>query len=327
MAHLVFIVLLNFSIISCGESNLHNAQSASQAPQKQEEIRQESIDIKKIEDKTFTEVLKGSEQDSSLPTDVIFAVDTSGSMKEETLKLQETLPKFIEELSKAFPGESFQMFMLADEKGIDVSLSNPDQRYHIKDHEVDSNNALEVMYEFIDDADNQCNNEQTSTEGCVRKNSRKELVVVSDDASDYSTSEFKTLVSNHSFLSQKTSVNGFVGTSVNDDKDWCSIVEPGQTYIDLANDSSTFGLVQHLCEENYAELLANLSDSIISRSLQKEFELEHTVDLDAPITIKVDDSELKSDQYSIVAKKLTLVKGVGSAQVLTVSYTPFNAIE
>ncbi|NRA45440.1 MAG: hypothetical protein HRU09_10850 [Oligoflexales bacterium] len=326
------IILFYFILVACGKSTLHNAQSTP--PPKDEQklattVEQEDVsaDLEREapvqEDGRTTEVLIGASDGVNIPTDVIFAVDTSGSMKEETEKLEETLPAFIEVLSNTFPDQSFQMFMLAGEKDIDVTLTNPDQRYHIKgDYAVDSTNALEIIYDFVNDPSNQCAAGQITDEGCIRANSRKEIVVVSDDGSDYTATEFKGLIDNHDFFAGLTSVNGFVGTSVNNDNQWCSIEEVGDTYLELASALPSVGLVQHLCDENYTNLLANLSDSIIKKSFKSSFELKSSVNQDEPITVELDGTLLDDSEYSVSGNVLTLLsKGIDENQSLTVVYT------
>lgn len=301
-------------------------------------------DARKLSFKAITQSVTGSETITSAPTDVIFAVDTSGSMSEEMAKLQQTLPVFIEQMSLEFPGDAFQMFMLsADELELgDLGAANP--RYHHIASEVDSNNALEVVLNF--GQQHACPPDQTA--GCLREASNKELVIISDDDSDLSVTEFKAMIRGAVELEvddkakgkdkdkddddlevmselwmEKTHVNGFVGLDLNSNTPDCDIASIGQTYIDLAADSATKGLVQHLCEENYAQLLANLKDSIVTKHVQAEFELDYCADSNHPISIKIDGGdELASEQYTLEDKVLKLVDGIGAEQLLEIVYTP-----
>ncbi|MFK7824001.1 MAG: vWA domain-containing protein [Oligoflexales bacterium] len=280
-----------------------------------------------------TQTVAGSETISSKPTDVVFAVDTSGSMSGEMEKLEQTLPAFIDQMSKEFPGDSFQMFMLSEDEFDLGDINAQDPRYHPKNLEVSSQNALEIVFNFVDLPANQCVDNQITPEGCIRKDSNKELVVISDDQSDYSMAEFLDLVNGSEFLKDKTGVNGFVGLEEDDDDDkgkgkgkeddGCSIQEIGQTYIDLAANADTMGLVQHLCEENYTELLVKLKESIVKKSVQAEFELEYSVDPASPVTIKIDGGEaLIPEKFSLNGKILSLIEGVGAEQTLEIIYTP-----
>ena len=276
----------------------------------------------------------GSETVTSKPTDVIFAVDTSGSMSDEMEKLEENLPAFIEQMSAEFPGDSFQMFMLSEDEFDLGNINAADPRYHPKNLEVSSQNALEVIYNFVELPANQCVDNVITPEGCIRQDSNKELVIISDDQSDYEMAEFLDLLNGSAFLKDKTGVNGFVGLEEDDDKgkgkgkdddDDCSIQEIGQTYIDLAANPDTMGLVQHLCEENYAELLVKLKESIVKNSVQAEFELEYAADPNFPVTIKVDGGEpLVPEQFTLNGKMLSLLEGLGGEQTLEIEYTPIN---
>lgn len=314
-------------LVACGGAQLHSLDAKSEtAPLEEDNVEAESTEEKltKPQAEHVTDVFVAEDNMTSVPTDVIFAVDTSGSMSEETIKLEKTLPKFIETLSETFSDDSFQMFMLADKKDININLTNANQRYHLKDHEVKSKNALEVILDFVSNKEYQCVDDKIVADGCVRENSMKQMVVVSDDISDYSASEFIDLVNSNDFLKGKTSINGFVGTSIDNEADWCSIVKVGQTYIDLAKDASTSGLVQHLCEENYALLLQNLSAAILKGSLKRDFNLSSDADPEFPVIVELNGQALNQDQFSIKGSVVSLFEGLKAGQTLEITYMPIK---
>ena len=298
------------------------ATPAAQTEEADVEGSEDELVVAPEEVQTVTQTVTGSDTIVSEPTDVIFAVDTSGSMSEEMEKLEETLPLFIEMMSKEFPGDSFQMFMLSEDE-LDLGDDGAkDPRYHPRDLAVDSSNALEVVYNFVETPANQCVNDQITPEGCIRQNSNKELVIISDDQSDYSMAEFLQLVSSSVFLKDKTGVNGFVGLKEDDDDD-CGIASIGETYIELAANQDTLGLVQHLCDENYDGLLANLKESIVKKYVQFEFVLDFDADPAHPITIKIDGGDaLTPEQYTVEGMKLTLLEGISADQSLEIIYSP-----
>ncbi|NRA46751.1 MAG: hypothetical protein HRU09_17525 [Oligoflexales bacterium] len=288
---------------------------------------------------SIDQMINGSETVIAKPTDVVLLVDTSGSMNQggkgkgkgkskayssqsEVERLEETLPKFIEDLNAAFPDDSFQIFVLAESSKIEINPNIPAQRFHKIDQEVKSHDSLEVFQEFSEECSN--GNPNNRYANCIRGDSQKEIVVVTDDESkDVSVSEFLNFVDNNQYLAGKTALNGFVGT-VKEDKDWCTIKNVGQTYIDLAAEANTAGLVQHLCDEDYAKLLDNLKESIIEKNLQSEFELDYCIDPNESISVSINqDAPLSPEMYSIIdGKKIILVEGVGSADTVYVTYTP-----
>jgi len=239
--------------------------------------------------------------------------------KSEVERLEETLPKFIEDLDTAFPDQSFQIFIIA--KNIEINPNISSQKLHKIDQKVDSDDALIVFRDFA----NECSsgNVDNKYENCIRESSQKELVIVTDDESALSFTNFQSSVENNRYLRSKTSLNGFVG-KVEEEKDWCTIKNVGQTYIDLSNDIKTKGIVQHLCDEDYQKLLDNLKQSIVEKNLQSEFYLGYCIDLDEPINISINqDTPLSSDKYSIIEnKKVRIVDGLGPSDSINISYIP-----
>ena len=271
---------------------------------------------------TTHQIFNGSETLNVKPTDVVFLIDTSGSMNDEIERLEETMPKFIEDLNAAFPNDSFQILVLAESSKIEINPNIPAQRFHKIDQEVKSHDSLEVFQEFSEECSN--GNPNNRYANCILGDSQKEIVVVTDDESkDVSVSEFLNFVNNNPYLIGKTALNGFVGT-VKEDKDWCTIKNVGQAYIDLAAEANTAGLVQHLCDDDYGKLLDNLKESIIEKNLQSEFELDYCIDLDEPINISINkDTPLSSDKYSIIEnKKVRIVDGLEPSDSINISYIP-----
>ncbi|NRA46811.1 MAG: hypothetical protein HRU09_17830 [Oligoflexales bacterium] len=285
------------------------------------------------------QAVAGAETVVSKPTDIIFAVDTSGSMSGEIPSLEQNLPAFIKAISDSF-GNAVQIFMLAADD-LDLDLSNLDDqgaKYYAQNLEVDSSNALGVVGSFVMQSEaNGCTDNDT---GCVRPSSEKSIVVLSDadadgdlfDDKDPGQSGFLGLVNGSNFLKDKVSINGFVGDPDLDDNDkgknknknGCSIASLGVGYAYFARENpNTLGLLQDLCEEDYPTLLANLKESIISKYTASEFELDYAVDPNYPLTIKIaGGAELTPDQYTVEGKMLTLIEGIGPEEMLEIMYTP-----
>ena len=310
----LFTVLLVFN--SCysepklvGVTRIAEAKNEPPPPLRKLTISQDSLP------EAVTEVFNGSTDAIVTPTDVIFAVDTSGSMSDETERLQNTLPQFLNAMSQAFPEDTFQMFMLASRDDININYTG--DRFHLIDTKVGSNDALEQIYEFVENPANQCS--ALNEKGCVRKDTKKEFVIVSDDDSDYSVFEAKSIFIGD-FYPLGWGVNGFVGTSELQEKDWCTIASVGSNYLSIA--SETNGLVQHLCDENYANLLSNLSSFLIQNNAKTKFELSYLIGDHCSYQLSVNDVILDETQYSISDRLITLNEGIGENGVLEVYYCP-----
>ncbi len=112
-----------------------------------------------------------------LPTDIIFAIDTSGTMMTEYASVQNNMNAFSSQIVGSGV-DAHVVLIAADVMCIDAPLgsgscpddSNPDGGYLHINTEVDSNYSLDVIM-----------NTQPEWSGFMRDNARKHIVVVSDD--------------------------------------------------------------------------------------------------------------------------------------------------
>ena len=228
-----------------------------------------------------------------LPVDIIWAIDSSGSMSGEIELIQERMNGFVEYMETT--GIDYRLTLLAGlaEENItsyDVCIppplssvdSCPDEdgpRYrHVKTH-VDSFNALEQLVEHYD-----------VYSDFLRPEAAVHMVVVSDDESDMSANNFLTALRSlghqpfvdnltfHSVVSdaQETCILGFCWDA------GCSgpygdASAPGHEYVALSEE--TGGIFSNICSAEWDPIFESMADSVLaSTRIPCAFALPQTPD-------------------------------------------------
>lgn len=272
------------------------------------------VDTNSLPDGQVRDEFKGESAASTLPVDIIFAVDTSGSMDDEKSSLESNMNRFIGKFTADAANLDYQIFMIGEDFRFPAT-SNKIKQIPLK---VDSNDALAVLDQVL---------QQSSSNG-IRTESLKQIVVVTDDnAEDVTSSEFKDFLQVNPVTSGKTKINGFVGLPTSRETETCELASIGHEYIKLGQDPELGGLIQDLCIQDWGQLLQNLAANIIAQSNQRDvFRLSTAADPSKPITVEVAGQTIDKSLFRYDPSSESIVFNAehapGNGEVVVVTYTP-----
>jgi hypothetical protein len=257
--------------------------------------------------------------------DIAFFIDSSGSMTEELMWLEQTVGNFVRTFVTSAKLD-FQIWLVAgtNENPFNVPpdiASNP-RVEHIDPNNpsyglplcapngcVTSNDPLGIGLQFIDG--------QLKTKKLQRrKEAPLEMVFITDDDSirggdPYSINkvDWVQYFATHPGAGN-VRVNGFVGlpTSVQGANP-CSIAAIGLAYIDLGASVLHQGLIQDLCEFNQThadKLMQKLATSILERAILRRFTLQNNPLIPGPFTVKVSGQEISTNDYVFASSTNTV---------------------
>ena len=221
--------------------------------------------------------------------DIIFLVDTSGSMSQEKRRLEQTMEEFIDTFLAKRKGIDYRLFLVGEDFRFPQGIgTNP--RIDVVDAEIDSTDALDVAVALM-------NNSLRPQTLQTRANIRKELVVISDDnARGNSIDQIANSIDKGSLR-----LNAITGVKAFGNGSRCRIARVGKAYIDLAGRSSKPGLVQDLCDDDWGKLLANLGGTIIP-AISASATLSSSIDQTKGVIVILDGTILSADQYELSYK-------------------------
>lgn len=222
---------------------------------------------------------------SARSVDVVFVVDTSGSMGEEIDFLEKNMTEFFNSIKTAAIDVKITAIGAVDEDGnnFDFPSTLSSSSFATVTHHVDSHDAISVLTEYYDG--------KYSFPLALRKDSVLEAVIISDDNGEGKGNEASDF---RPPKDRDVSVNAIVGLKKGKQSEVCEIANKGDQHIKLAGD--TGGEVLDICSENWSDLLKTLSKKIISRT---GYKLKNPVDLSKDISVKVGGTKIKSDEFSI----------------------------
>ncbi|HEX6242872.1 MAG TPA: hypothetical protein VFZ61_18290 [Polyangiales bacterium] len=190
--------------------------------------------------------------------DIIFAVDSSGSMDEEIVFVQQNLNAFSQQIVKS--GVDARVIMLAEADALCIGAplgsgqcptdNNPPSYIRI-DQEVGSRDVLEVYLDSF-----------PSWQMHLREGTRKFFVVITDDDANnaYTTASFRAAVDQlHPTLFKEWSYSGIFCFS--DCEDAARI---GAVHQELV--SATQGVAGDLCLQDFAPVFNKLAEAIVTGS-------------------------------------------------------------
>ena len=225
----------------------------------------------------YQKMFVGTSLKAQRAVDVVFAVDTSGSMGDEKATLEATMAKFFVTFETEAKTLDYHVYLIGENfvfPGVSTKITKIDES-------VSSNDALLVLQRFFSGT--------IATPVTLRPEALKEVVVITDDnATGYRGAAFKNYVLGNPILNGKTKLNGFVGLPTSQESATCQLADVGEDYIALSMDPDLGGLVQDLCIQDWEKLLKNLAQRIIQRVPRATFELQPPADPTRPVTIKVD---------------------------------------
>jgi hypothetical protein len=227
--------------------------------------------------------------------DIIFVVDTSGSMDTEKSFLEQNMSAFVNLLSGDTRLKA-QTFMIG--KGFQFPAMDP-TRFSVVNFTVDSHNAYGVVKKFF----------TSPPVGTLplRPDATKEIVVVTDDNADMSAGEFVKYLDGAKATLGNVHVNGFIGLANSAENSWCKIVNVGTQYQSVGLHPSYGGTMYDLCSPDWKIMLTKLAEKIISASAQVEFPLGAKVDPGVEMHVFVNDIELASDYWTYSESRNSIV--------------------
>jgi len=281
-----------------------------------------------IEEEFFLDQTAGS-------IDMVWLIDTSGSMREETAQVQRNFANFASTLAS----RSGTKFALIANKpsgfsgiGIDLGFGTGD-RIQIETS-VGSSNALAIAAAAICPAQTTpslgssssirpasltiCSQAVTATENAAgvagvagqlssffRKEAKPIFVIVTDDDARAVTDQnFLNMVQPH-LMGRSPTVYAFRGR---ESRPNCSVARPGVAYENLA--AATGGTVFDICEPDWSPHFSNLGQAVIEL-IQSTFDLKNRVQ--RLVKVMVDDLPLGESDYEISGQSITLKKGAVSS--------------
>ena len=266
------------------------------------------------------------------PIDVVFLVDTSGSMDHEADEVNKNLKHLVKAFTKEHAGSKVAIRVVQKGFKPDNEIKDSGMVLHMKDgsdeYKVGSTDALEKFLTIYDDENKH-----------FRKNATKELVVITDDRSNISANNFWKQISDASDLAKdsdiskdraeklvlelkdKVRVNAIAWTRKENTSgvpDWCTrggpdkgdkdyVKDPAEVYRKLAGDDRTKGKIYDLCSEDWSKLMADLGKDLVSKQSEAEFVLSKKADPSRGFWIDVDGKKMSSSKYSFDATRNAIV--------------------
>ncbi len=240
------------------------------------------------------------------PVDIIWAVDTSGSMTDEIAKIRQNINASFVQTIEQSPID-WQVIMLARKGTTDLSVcvdpplggagcgDNPPRFHHI-DCDVESNDALDVLaqsytgqFDFIHGLS--CRQPVTPWKTLARPSATKVFLVVTDDEAEglFSTTPPWQMFDDAATADpamfggkshRRYVFHGIIGRDAVDPSATCSgatnsAVAPGVQYQQLAQ--LTSGMTLSICEDDWSKVFQTIAKGIVD-ALSCEFDVPPPTD-------------------------------------------------
>lgn len=256
----------------------------------------------------------------SLKVDVVFAVDTSASMDDEILAVQNNLQKLVSTLNDGKLDS--RIHLLLDQQLMLPAGSDPNKIAFVQQR-VDSGDAISRLNLLFNGmfAASYRNIDGTvqATPMAFRKDAALEIVVISDDngsgtgnlAVDFDPN--KTL---------KATFNAIIGLPTSVASDTCNLSGIGMEYITLATASK--GSQLDICAADWSALITRLSTDMVKRSVT--FALSKKPADPSKIMVTLDKQKMAANEWTYDAKTntvtLTKTTAVKDGSDITLNYNP-----
>lgn len=227
-----------------------------------------------IPDRPFTEIateataagktVESFDGAEKAPIDILFAVDTSGSMTSEKNYLETNMKGFMDKFLAA--NTSAQITAIGAEDGaFSFPADLPADKFAVVAQKVGSHDAIGIIMNYFDG--------QYQTNLPLRDGASLEVVIISDD--DGANSSLKTKIGSTSTgtrnmaadfvppAGKRTRVHGIVGLETSQEVEGvCELANIGKEHIALAQKYS--GTLTDICTQDWSKLLSDLSQDIIN---------------------------------------------------------------
>jgi hypothetical protein len=274
-------------------------------------------DIEASDEQTISVSFVGESTAAPRLVDIVFAMDSSGSMSDEKRNLEANMSQFIATFASEAKDVDYQIYMI----GENFAFPQESGKIIKVDREIDSHDVLKELLRFFDG--------KLDNPKPLRADALKEIVVITDDdAWGVLSQDFKAYVARSAMLRNKTSFNGFVGLSQGEKSDTCDIDHAGVEYMKLAADPQLGGLMQDLCEQDWSLLLKQLADKIIKPSAKAAFGLERPADPSEEVVVSVDGDVYDERHVTYDASKNMIIFKPeyipADGAEIVVTYTPLS---
>jgi hypothetical protein len=234
------------------------------------------------------------------PLDVIWIIDNSGSMNEEAASVRSNLNNFVHTL-ESIPDSRMVLISAVGDTGTLTRLpatSFPSKQIDINVNSYDALKILQSSMCPVESSTTECNavssyaSVRGSLSSFLRPDSKKVLVIVSDDESSIAESSFRA-VYDSLYAPDSLSVYGWVGLG--------AAVSPcqartGTQYLNLA--SLKFGEMYNVCDADWSSHFAKLSTNVVTLALET-IPLPEDILQGEIIAVTINGIPLPRDKYTI----------------------------
>lgn len=312
-------IMLYVSFVSmvagCGETSFTSGGAAKSAPKsvdpssgdaegkndtdgKVDVLGEDSGPVDSLGGEILSETFLAKGESASGKADILFLIDTSGSMRGEQEHVAKNLSDFISSLNSQADTKvgviySDNLFNFNEKLSAEVM-----SQITFFDEKVSSSNSFNIFLKVLGPGQGKA---------FFRSEADPFIVVVTDDNARMNFSEFSTEITPW-FSGSKPKIFSFAGleNSQTEASEGCKIAEVGTEYIKAA--SETGAKVFDICLSDWKSNFSELSSTIIAQ-VSSDFELSSEIKEVAEVLL--DGEKVASEKYSFAGKKLKFSNDVG----------------
>ena len=247
-------------------------------------------------------------QPNAAPVDLLFMMDTSGSMRPKQQKLESSLAALASRFVSTAQNVDYQIFMVGDRFNFPQNV--PQNKFAMVNMHVDSHDALKISAQVLSGS--------FSANLRLRPEANKELVIITDDeAYEVDANAFKQLIAPIRAQLGKLHVHGIIGLRqqggilggiLGGASGDCNIPNVGTQYQALSNDPEFRGLIQDVCAPDWGPLIDNLALKVIETRNQTKYPLQQGRPVNpAAIQVVVNGAPLPPGSFSYLAAENAIV--------------------
>ncbi len=242
---------------------------------------------------------------TSVPLDVVWIIDNSGSMDAEAAHVRTNFKSFIDSLA-TLTEIKVALISKSGTSGTAVSLPVTGPNYLAINQTVDSRNPLQLLMRSIcnPEISSACQNNGVTTStnsvldgkiaSFLRPGSKKVFVFVTDDNSNVAAASYNNIAA-AAFPDAKPTIFGFIGLGAMASP--CQAAQ-GSVYQTLA--SETGGSVFNICDQVWTSTFNELKDNV-SKLITHSFPVPENLRNAEVLSVHINNQPIDSSKYSISA--------------------------
>jgi hypothetical protein len=238
---------------------------------------------------------------SAAQIDMVWALDTSGSMTEEIDQVNKNLQAFTNSLSKSSNLSVSILGNTCSSGGSKICINSmqiTNSSVKLHNIKIGSTNALEIILK------------ESASTGVLAKwyrpAAKKVFVVVTDDHSAVASELFLQTLKKQNGIENPIGY-AFAGIKKSSN---CDIAREGIEYFDLAK--ATGGNVFDICQADWKQHFAELSNEVL-KTVQSRFELTSPQTIASVVSVSVDGKAVEASNYTYVNGVLEFKGAAASA--------------